>query len=191
MQIIPLQNETFFQLDYNCTMADILQNCGFELEVMNSERASFSLPVPDADIPGGMNLKKSVFYSKPEESKLRSQLENEDTNAHLQVKNNDILLGRVAYYENQLEYQDLEEYNYTIPHNDIFSHAKRIYELRPQPLSTRVGMGAENHSYRATRVTFYRFYALCDLGWVVGIVIIYRAVTKIADALKAATYTRE
>lgn len=126
LQIIPLANARFNQFEHNIALTKILQDSNIKLEVMNSERASFALPVPDSDLPGGMNLKRSIFYSKPEESfqQLQSTSMPRLTNAEHPVtdQSNEILLGKAAYYENALGYHAYDEMRYAIPKNDIFSH---------------------------------------------------------------------
>ncbi len=123
MQIIPIEQECcpggFFQLDYNMSIADIMRQSSVRQEVMNSEKASFSLLVPDSDIPGGMTVKKSVFYAKPEETE--KILTGEDNMQEYTAKE-PVELGKIAYYQDQLGYNNEENKKYRIKHKDIFSH---------------------------------------------------------------------
>lgn len=123
MQIIPIKSDScpdgFFQLEYNMSIADIMQQSNVRQEVMNSEKASFSLLVPDSDIPGGMTLKKSVFYSKPEETE--KVLKTDEIASETSNKES-IELGKIAYYKDQLGYNNEENKKYRIKHKDIFSH---------------------------------------------------------------------
>ena len=50
----------------NIPIASLLNSYGIEQEVLNSEKACLSLPLPDSELPD-LKMKKSVFYGRPKE----------------------------------------------------------------------------------------------------------------------------
>ena len=110
MQIFQLTpgsaTKNFFQLKLNIPIANILTAHGFELEILNRDKAGLALLLPDANLPGDIKLKQSVFYGRPNKS------------------NGAVQLGDVSYFTNNLRRRATSQSKQmlTMPVEDIFSH---------------------------------------------------------------------
>ena len=113
MKVMRLDISNFFQLRYNRPIAELLRSIGFQPLILDRDSACMALLLPDADIPGCVKLKKSVFYARPAEENTE------------EVSKKNISFGKGAYYENGLtdDYFAMRNCVFTIPKKDIFSHA--------------------------------------------------------------------
>ena len=88
IQIMPLTGDIKFQLK-NLPLHRILQAHRAMPEILNCEKASLFLLLPDADFPG-VKLKKNVFYGRPE-------VKNNDSHEHY------VTVGDVAFLCDPIE----------------------------------------------------------------------------------------